>query len=233
LWTPDGERVLFSALAGKRGTGIYSAPADGSGEPELLVLSYPMALPLAWTPDGKILLYHLEPSGGIWSLAVQAKGPEAKPRKLFDATFRRGPSLLTASGQARISPDGRWIAYTSDETGTNQIYIRSFSQTERTTGAKTVVSIEGGQEPRWSPGGRELFFRDPATNQLMAVDLQIGSTIRAGRPRALFELHSQYLDIAPDGRFLAVRQADTATRPARMQVVVNWFEELRQKAPVR
>ena len=100
-------------------------------------------------------------------------------------------------------------------------------------GGKTPVSIEGGQEPRWSHDGRELFYRDAGKNQLMAVDIQTSPAFRAGQPHALFALGNVPWDAAPDGkRFLVVKASEEAAGEAKLQAVMNWFEELRQKAPV-
>jgi Tol biopolymer transport system component len=108
------------------------------------------------------------------------------------------------------------------------VYARPFPG----PGGKTSISIEGGQEPRWSRDGRELFYRDPDKNELMAVDIQTNPTFQAGQPRALFELRSANWDAAPDGkRFLAVKEPQTAAGEAKLEAVVNWFEELRHKVP--
>ena len=116
----------------------------------------------------------------------------------------------------------------SDESGENRVYARPFPG----PGGKTPISIEGGQEPRWSRDGRELFYRDPEKNQLMAVNVQTSPAFRAGQPHALFALGNVPWDAAPDGkRFLVVKEPEAAAGEAKMQAVVNWFEELRQKAP--
>jgi serine/threonine-protein kinase len=216
VWTPDGHHVAF----GTRAVGIQWAPADGSGRPELLLPSQGFLHPDSWTPDGKILLYDSGASGHIWTLMAPGSGGESKPR----------PFLATSSTEvdAQVSPDGRWVVYTSDESGKNQVYARPFPG----PGGKTSISIEGGQEPRWSRDGRELFYRDPDKNELMAVDIQTNPTFQAGQPRALFELRSANWDAAPDGkRFLAVKEPQTAAGEAKLEAVVNWFEELRQKVP--
>ena len=150
-------------------------------------------------------------------------GGDGKSRLLFE------PSSFNER-DAQVSPDGRWVAYTSDESGKNQVYTRPFPG----PGGKTSISIEGGQEPRWSRDGRELFYRDASKNRLMAVDIQISPVFRVGQAHALFALGNVPWDVAPDGkRFLVVKEPEAAASEAKMQAVVNWFEELRQKAPRR
>ena len=101
-------------------------------------------------------------------------------------------------------------------------------------GGKTPISIEGGQEPRWSRDGRELFYRDPDKNQLMEVDVQTSPAFRAGQPHALFALGNVPWDVAPDGkRFLVVKEPEATASEAKLQAVVNWFEELLKKAPLK
>jgi eukaryotic-like serine/threonine-protein kinase len=173
-------------------------------------------IPDSWTPDGKTLLYHSEGLARIWVLPVP--GSDSKPLPFSETSFKES--------DAQVSPDGRWVAYTSDESGKNQVYARPFPG----PGGKTSISIEGGQEPRWSRDGPELFFRDRGKNQLTVVDIQSNPAFRAGSPRELFELRTANWDVAPDGkRFLVVKEAEATASEAKMEAVVNWFEELRQK----
>jgi Tol biopolymer transport system component/predicted Ser/Thr protein kinase len=224
VWAPDGRHVAFRTRAG----GILWAPADGSGRPELLLPSQgaldpgAAARPDSWTPDGKMLVYDSGFSRHIWMVPMPGAPPvsrsESKPQLFLDTSFNE------SDGQ--VSPDGRWVAYTSDESGSYQVYVRPFPG----PGARTSISIEGGQEPRWSHDGRELFYRDAGKKQLMAVDIQSNPVFRAGQPRALFELRTTSWDVAPDGkRFLVVKEPETAASEAKLEAVVNWFEELRQK----
>jgi Tol biopolymer transport system component len=217
VWTPDGGRVAFRSFL--KNSGIYWTPADGSGKPEFLLAGDSPILD-SWTPDGKMLLYHSQAPARIWTLSVSVSGGGSKAKPLLETAFNES--------DAQVSPDGRWLAYTSDESGKNRVYARPFPG----PGGKTPVSIEGGQEPRWSRDGRELFYRDPGKSQLMAVYIQTSPTFRAGQPHALFALGDVPWDAAPDGkRFLVVKFQETAAGEAKLQVVVNWFDELRQKAP--
>jgi serine/threonine-protein kinase len=218
VWTPDSRRVAFGWNFGTRV--LRWAPADGSSKPEVLFDGQP-ARPDSWTPDGKTLLYETFGSAHIWTLQPAVSGGDGKPRLRFEATS-------FSERDAQVSPDGRWVAYTSDESGKSRVYARPFPG----PGGKTPISIEWGQEPRWSHDGRELFYRDPDKNQLMAVDIQTNPAFRAGQPHALFALGNVPWDVTPDGkRFLALKEPEAAASEAKMQAVVNWFDELRRKVP--
>jgi Tol biopolymer transport system component len=211
-WTPDGQRVTFRSTGNDA---INWTSADGTGKPETLVPGY--GIPGSWTPDGKTFLYTSGSPSRIWALPV----PGGKPRPLFETTAAN-------LSEARVSPDGRWVAYTSDETGESQVYVRALPG----PGGKTPISIGGGQEARWSRDGRELFYRDPGKNQLVAVEVQTSPALRAGQPKALFELSTSAWDVAPDGqRFLVVKPQEAEAETPQLQVVVNFFDELRRKVP--
>jgi len=215
VWTPDGRQVAFGHDPNR---GFYWAPADGSGKPGLLLPSQAGVFPDSWTPDGKMLLYDTGLPAHIWMLPVGGSG--SKPRLFSETSFNES--------DAQASPDGRWVAYTSDESGKNQVYARPFPG----PGGKTPISIEGGQEPRWPRDGRELFYRDAGKNQLMAVDIQTAPAFQAGQPHALFELRTVNWDVAPDGkRFLVVKEPEATASEAKMEAVVNWFDELRRRVP--
>jgi Tol biopolymer transport system component len=219
VWTPDRRHVVFGyGPNGERG--LHWAPADGSSKPEPL-LAGQGGLPGSWTPDGKTLLYESTGPAHIWTLQPAGSGGDGKPRLLFEATSFN-------EADAQVSPDGRWISYTSDESGKNRVYARPFPG----PGGKTLIAIEGGEDPRWSRDGRELFYRDPEKNQLMAVDIQTSPAFRTGQPHELFALGNVPWDVAPDGkRFLVVKEPEITAGEAKLQAVVNWFEELRHKAP--
>src|SRR5262249_48683029 len=135
-------------------------------------------------------------------------------------------------GGAQFSPDGRWLAYVSNESGRLQTYVRPYPGPDRTW----QVSTKGGTHPQWNPSGRELFYRDG--NKMMAVDVSVtGSSLVLSSPRLLFEQRYSFgnaqttanFDVANDGqRFLMVK---TDSAGGRLNVVLNWFEELKQRVP--
>jgi eukaryotic-like serine/threonine-protein kinase len=221
LWTPDGKRIAFKGS----GNRLFWQPADGSGAAEALTNSELSGnnVPGSWTPDGQVLAFmEINSSTGydIYTLPLKDRKPQP---------FIRTPSLETAP---RFSPDGHFVAYASDESGRLEIYVRPYPG----PGGKWQVSTEGGGEPVWNPKGRELFYR--AGKKMMAVDVTTEGTFSAGKPKVLFE--GTYVptprsfpdyDVSPDGqRFLMLKAADEAS-PTQINVVLNWFEELKQKVP--
>ena len=145
--------------------------------------------------------------------------------------FLRTPSNETAP---RFSPDGHFIAYASDESRRYEIYVRPYPG----PGGKWQISTEGGTEPAWNPKGRELFYR--SGNKMMAVEVTTQGTFSAGKPKMLFEgpyqltpLTATNYDVSPDGqRFLMLKPSESAeAAPTQITVVLNWFEELKQKVP--
>ncbi len=137
--------------------------------------------------------------------------------------------------QPRLSPDGRWLAYDSDESGRLEVYVQPYPG----PGGKWLISTEGGTQPVWNPNGRQLFYRNG--DKMMAVEITMQPGFAAGKPRVLFE--GQYgpsvatfpnYDVTPDGqRFLMLKAAEAEQAPTQINVVLNWFEELRRRAPPR
>jgi hypothetical protein len=143
----------------------------------------------------------------------------------------------SSNGVAAVSPDGRWMAYES--AGRAEIFVERYPE----LGSRQQISTGGGRLPLWSRNGRELFFSSPDSRQILAVPVQSGTTLVAGRPQVLFEFamlpifgSSRPYDIAPDGRFFIIRsnQAETGVVTAQNLVVVqNWTEELKQLVPTK
>jgi serine/threonine-protein kinase len=160
----------------------------------------------------------------IWVLSV-------KDRKA--SVFLQTPAT---EGAPRFSPDGRWIAYVSDESGSPEIYVQPYPG----PGGKWQISTSGGIEPLWNPNGRELFYR--SGNQIMAVAVTTAPSFTAAKPVPLFEgdyLSSPFpatgvtYDTVDGQRFLMVKEAEQLTSVTQINVVVNWFEELRRLVPTR
>ena len=220
VWTPDGKRVTFGSV--RDGTrDLYWKPADGSGQAEPLLNSENSLIPMSWSPDGKSLVfYEQSPVGGrdIW---VLPRGGDASP---FVATAFNERTPL-------FSPDGRWLAYVSDESGRDEIYVQPYPG----PGGKWPISTEGGTEPRWAADGRELFYRLGA--KMMVVEVQSEPAFSSGRPQLVFEepyLTDQFgtsnYDLSPNGQqFLMIKQEQQ--EGASINVVLNWFEELKRLVP--
>jgi serine/threonine-protein kinase len=224
VWTPDGKRVIYRATRmGSRN--IAWKAADGSGEEQRLTTNNNMQTPVSVSPDGKLLAYtELDPTGGndIWLVALAGGKPV--------------PFLRTRASEdnPHFSPDGRWLAYVSDESGRSEVYVQPFPG----PGGKWMISTGGGTEPVWARAGRELFYR--SGDKLMAVTIVTQPAFVAGLPRVLFEgtfeptgTGTSGFDVSPDGRRFLMIQPTAPERPAtQVNVVINWFEELRQRVPV-
>jgi Tol biopolymer transport system component len=230
VWTPDGKRIAFES--NKEGTpNIFWQLADGSGGLERLNTSEHIQVPMSWSPDGKLLaLMEVNPTTGVDIWVLRMGDPSAGPGQVRKAQpFLRTPFN---EGAPRFSPDGRWLAYMSNESGRYEIYVQPYPG----PGGKWQISTEGGTEPVWNPKGRELFYR--SGDKVMAVDIGTQPGFAAGKPRMLFE--GQYelspvqidnYDVSPDGqRFLMLKPTEQAAL-TQINVVLNWFEELKQKAP--
>jgi hypothetical protein len=127
-----------------------------------------------------------------------------------------------------FSPNGRWIAYQSNESGQSEVYVRSFPGAER----KRQVSTEGGTSPVWNPNGRELFYRNG--NKMMAVDVEMVGEVKLGEPKVLFEMPGflDRFDVTPDGqRFVMIEEGESQPAPAHLVLVQNWGEELKRLVP--
>ncbi len=223
-WTPDGKRISFQS--NKEGPiNLFWLLADGSGGLERLTTSseYNQA-PSSWSPDGQLLAFTELSPATAWDIWVLRLGDrKAQP-------FLRTPFT---EGAPRFSPDGRWLAYVSNESGRYEIYVQPYPG----PGGKRQISTEGGTEPVWNRNGRELFYR--SENKMMAVDIATQPSFVAGKPRKLFEgaylptaATIQNYDVSPDGqRFLMLKGGEQEAAVTQINVVLNWFEELKQKVP--
>ncbi len=220
VWTPDGARIVFNSMRSGPWN-VYSKPVDGSSEAEKLLASKHPQLPCSWSPNGQVLAFRkTNPDTGS-DIGMLSREGEASP---FVAT-------TSEEGAPIFSPDGRFLAYVSDESGRAEVYVQPYPA----TGKKLAVSVNGGLEPLWFADGHELFYRDE--NQVMAVDIDTSGELEVGKPRPLFEgpsthgfLNRRNWDISPDGkRFLIIR--DESKPPRELRVVLNWFEELKRIVP--
>jgi eukaryotic-like serine/threonine-protein kinase len=223
VWTPDGEFLIVSATPGLK---LHRVRADGSGRPEPLLAGKGSDLPGSVTADGKLLVYMATDTNtreDIWILPLERDGSE--PR-----VFLQTPAYEAVPA---ISPNGRVVAYESDESGQVEVYLRSFPD----GGGKIQVSSGGGFNPVWARSGKELFYRarlEGSKRQMMVVDVSPGIPIRVSRGRRLFE--DSYADVGydvlPDGQHFVMVEVDwEAARITHFNVVLNWFEELKHLVP--
>ena len=220
-WTPDGKRITFgSDRAGARN--LFWQLADGSGNAERLTSANNTQVAGFWSPDGKTLAFEQTGPGtgyDIWTLRLD----DRKATPFLQSQFNEiGP---------RFSPDGHWLAYASDESGRYEVYVQPYPG----PGGKWQISTEGGTEPVWVRSG-ELFYRNG--DKLMVVQTTTRPNFSASNPKVLFEgRHATYqsipdYDVSADGqRFLFLTPGDEGRE--EVNVVVNWTEELKQKAPAR
>jgi Tol biopolymer transport system component len=218
IWSPDGQSVLF-----RSSIGIRTLDATGSGREQTLAGTTEWDYPSSITPDGQTLIMQRRTSEetSFDTYAVALSDP-LKARPLL--------STPAYEGGARLSPDGRWLTYVSNESGRNEIYLRPYAGEDR----RWQVSTGGGTQAIWNSNGREIVYREG--DRLMSVDLVTSPAVSLSQPRALFEQRYAFgagitipnFDISSDGqRFLMIKDEATA---GRLHVVMNWFGDLTRRA---
>ncbi len=226
VWSPDGQYVTYIADPGNNNASLWKKHADGSGAAERLIGSDKSLAEALWSHDGQWLVVRTTlPSRDIQGFrpGVDTALTPIVASSKFD---ERAPTL---------SPDGKWIAYQSDETGKSEIYVRPFPAAD---GGRWQISTAGGEEPLWSHGGNEIFFR-AESGEMTVVTVATAPSFSAGAPRALFpakpyarSLSYRAYDLSPDDkRFIMLRPVTDSVAPPNSTLVVvdNWFEELKAK----
>jgi serine/threonine-protein kinase len=235
VWTPDGKRIAFGSTGG-----IFWMRADGAGEAQRLTESSTLQIPGSFSPDGKRLAFTEQGSGtgsDIWTLPIEfGDGDNPKPGK-------PEPFLRTASTEMypQFSPDGRWLAYASTDSGRMEVYVRPFPG----PGGKWQISNGSGLFPMWSPKAHELFYHSADSRIMVAAYTAKGDSFLADKPRLWSERRltdsgtgiAPNLAVAPDGkRFAILTPADTSDDqkpPTQMIFLFNFFDDLRRRVPVR
>jgi len=229
IWSPDGQYIVFGRLTG----GIFQARADGAGQPQTLTENKLTQAPFGFTPDGKRLAYiEVAPNAQVqlWTIPLQEQGGQlkaGKPEQFLKSSFTdSGPSF---------SPDGRWLAYQSNESGKFEVYVRAFPAPSSGQGGKWQISNNGGAAPRWSRTGHELVYQ--AGDQIMAARYSVkGDTFVPDKPRVwIAKLGGTQWDLAPDGKRVVVLtpvDSPQASKPDHEVVFLeNFFDELRRRVP--
>jgi serine/threonine-protein kinase len=240
VWTPDSRRILWASTRGGGNPNLYWQAADGTGKPERLTTSVAAQFPTSMAADGsRVMLFGATGTGMAMDISMLALAPND----------RKAEPLIQSSAtkfNPEISPDGRWLAYQSNESGQSQIYVRPFPKVDD---GRWLISTDGGTRPAWSRNGKELFYLDGNDLLTSVPILATTTTFTAGAPTRI--LSTRYYqgfttrgydlrayDISPDAqRFLMVSEnaaesALSATSPV-IVVVLNWFEELKARVPAK
>jgi serine/threonine protein kinase/Tol biopolymer transport system component len=224
IWTPDGSRIVYSSVRGTEG--LFWQPADGSGSAEHLIDGSSGVRALTWTRDGRLVYEEL--AGADIRLLTPGSGSAPRLITLFDA-----PDYFNEVLPA-LSPDGRWLAYQSTESADPEVYLRPFPDV---SSLRRQVSVGGGFAPLWSADGQEIYYR--SATDMMAVKVRTSPTLEVGRPEVLFSLSDYVLpgtrgikyEVAPDGRFLLLKDSGSGHAQDRVVLVQNWTEHVKRLVP--
>jgi len=225
VWTPDGQRITFTSDR-DGDQGLFWQRADGTGTAERLG-KFAAETPQSefWTPNGKALVFRALGNEGLMMLAVGDEKPK---------------TIIPTTGNGSLSPDGKWIAYSSVESGNGEVYVQAFPP----NGTKYQVTTSGGASPLWSPDGKQLFYLNRDAQQMFAVDVQTQPTFVPGKttPLPIQGISApgspRPYDITPDGKYFVVMfpksQAEAGKAlPEQLNITLNWFEELKQRVPIK
>jgi Tol biopolymer transport system component len=216
IWTPDGSKVYFSSnRAG--GWDIYSVDSSGTGETQTVLSAENLQLANSFSPAGSPLAFmntHTRTGMDIWMFPK-----EGEPFPFLNTQFREST--------AQFSPDGRFLAYVSNETGPIEVYVVPYPKANE----RWTVSINGGTDPKWSRNGKELFYR--RGNEMVAVEIKTNPSFSVGGHRTLFRglYYSSEYDVSLDGKEFLMVRLDPGSIPTQINIVTNWFEELERLVP--
>ncbi|QQS47403.1 MAG: protein kinase [Acidobacteriota bacterium] len=213
VWSPDGRQLAFSS-ARNSAPNLFLKPLAGSVAEERLLASQFQSNLTSWSPDGRFLVYSMVvPQNGrdLWLLPLSG---ERKPQPLFQTKANEFNGC--------VSPDGQWLAYVSNETGSNEVYVTQFPQPARSW----RISRNGGVNPFWRGDGKELYFA--AGNKLMAVSVMLSAEVQSGAPQPLFDLEGTEYAPSKDGQRFLVPVVTEKAPPPPINVVLNWTAEVKK-----
>jgi Tol biopolymer transport system component len=214
VWSPDGTRILFGSHEAREG-GLFAKAANSSAGPDLMSKTNGLTAADSWSRDGRFVLYDVEDASGksaIWELPLAG---DIKPMPVVQGDFQ--------VRSARLSPDGKWMAYVSNESGRDEVYVQGFPP----PAGKWAISASGGTEPAWREDGQELFFLS-ADGMLMATEMKANAQVlRAGIPRPLFVARgANYFAATGDGKRFLVQASPQERESDSINVVLNWPMDL-------
>jgi eukaryotic-like serine/threonine-protein kinase len=221
VWSPDGKWIAY--ISGRNGhSEIYRKRSDGSGEEELLLTGDPALMTHDWSHDGKYLIYSRGMWGANWEIWALPLQGDRKPFMVVP----RSTTSFTSNGH--LSPDGRWVAYASDESGTSEVYVSAFTGGQ----GKWQISSNGGAQAQWSRDGKELYFMDMSFNLYALSVTQVGNALQFGAPHRLIGTNSYsapevFYDVSPDGRKILIDRVSQQVGQ-EITVVTNFASELRK-----
>ena len=217
-WQPDGKAIAYTARNPTSGEDLMIMPLDGSAETRPIFVAPGDQYDASWTPDGRSLVYlDDDPTQGIWMVRL-ADGVRAK------LTSGAGKSM----GEPRVSPDGRWLAYASNQSGRDEVYVRAFP----TPSGVAQISSGGGSEPVWARDARTLYYRQGDTlieaALMTKAELSVASRRVVLTQRFVADGNHTFYDVSPDGRtFVFLKDNDAR---GQLDVVLNWDAEIRRHA---
>jgi Tol biopolymer transport system component len=222
VWSPDGRWLLYNSVVGKNEyNNLFLKSANGAGEIQRLTNVETYHVPYSWSDDGRYRLYAEMSPSNSWDLWIQPTAPGEKP-----FPFLSSPATEV---QGRFSPDGKWIAYTSNESGTDQVYVQAF-EGRPASGARLLISPGFGRQPRWRGDGREIFYL-AADGKLMAVAVKpTGTSLELGAPVPLFDARSAPVasaarynyDVTRDGRQFYILARDENEKAIPVTMLLDW-----------